>query len=561
MNLILDIETTGLSFSKDSVICVGFRYGKDERVLFDVQEFMPILGHALENKNTIVTHNGTAFDLPFLLRQARPDLRERFIKLMYAADLADTLTLSRLLTAQAKGHSVEAWAQRLQESGINVPSKPPIEDFKTATVEEITHRVKCDIAIQSEIYLNFKDAYKDLDNIPAYKALRPFMPVAIEMLTRGVPVNMRVFGETLQQLEKDKANISKEIANTFGKMNPQSSQQIDKALWSKYKKRLPQTGQGNPSFSQTKYPEILRKIPQAKVFMDYKETVTQLSFLKGTGAKNFKNYLRNDRIHPAFSFVSQRLLRSSYSRPPINQMDKRLRTLICGGSGRSLLGIDIQSLEFKMIAIAFEKFAKDTTLMSEWEQGLNPKHETLRVFSSLIPAYLSEERRLALAKTIFYGLSYGAGAGRVCEMLEIPASEANLYVVSNCINARLKGRYKLQKYFEEQIKEEGFIRTLQGVPVEAVGHSHLNTFCQASGAIYSYLCLGHVVEYLKDICPTTEVVLFNHDEINVSVPHGTFFHEDEIFDLQDYVNEHLKTKMKVLARVEIKGGETWRDSH
>jgi uncharacterized protein YprB with RNaseH-like and TPR domain len=70
--LFLDIETTGLSFTGDSVTCVGVSDGLTTRAFVrgrDLDRFP----EALEEIDLLVTYNGSSFDLP-VLRSAFPEV-------------------------------------------------------------------------------------------------------------------------------------------------------------------------------------------------------------------------------------------------------------------------------------------------------------------------------------------------------------------------------------------------------------------------------------------------------------------------------------------------------
>ena len=77
--LFVDIETTGLSPVRDQIYCIGCGYRKKDRICTDLffaenSEDEPSILKAffrlLSGFDTIVTFNGTAFDLPFIRKRA-----------------------------------------------------------------------------------------------------------------------------------------------------------------------------------------------------------------------------------------------------------------------------------------------------------------------------------------------------------------------------------------------------------------------------------------------------------------------------------------------------------
>lgn len=65
--LFLDIETTGLSRYYDEITLVGYLLDGDYQVYIQGNDPQPLLD-ALAAADTIVTFNGTLFDVPFLLQ-------------------------------------------------------------------------------------------------------------------------------------------------------------------------------------------------------------------------------------------------------------------------------------------------------------------------------------------------------------------------------------------------------------------------------------------------------------------------------------------------------------
>lgn len=76
--LAFDLETTGLDFSRDSIICAGVydpAAGVDRVFFFvsgeDPEEFMRLLDAA----SSLCAFNGAAFDIPFIAAQFKPTSR------------------------------------------------------------------------------------------------------------------------------------------------------------------------------------------------------------------------------------------------------------------------------------------------------------------------------------------------------------------------------------------------------------------------------------------------------------------------------------------------------
>src|SRR5271165_4566746 len=83
--LFLDVETTGLSRYYDSITLIGYALGGTYRVHV-AGDSSDDLHQALRSATTLVTFNGTLFDIPFL-KKTFEDLRlpQRHIDLRYTA--------------------------------------------------------------------------------------------------------------------------------------------------------------------------------------------------------------------------------------------------------------------------------------------------------------------------------------------------------------------------------------------------------------------------------------------------------------------------------------------
>ncbi|MCD8134043.1 MAG: ribonuclease H-like domain-containing protein [Clostridiales bacterium] len=77
--LLFDIETTGLSAARDHIYCIGCGYRTGDEIITELffaeepaqeKDILTAFFALLENRSTVVTFNGNAFDIPFVRRRA-----------------------------------------------------------------------------------------------------------------------------------------------------------------------------------------------------------------------------------------------------------------------------------------------------------------------------------------------------------------------------------------------------------------------------------------------------------------------------------------------------------
>lgn len=78
--LLFDIETTGLSPAKHQIYCIGCGYTDPEKVTIELlfaenpdaeRQILEMFYHLLDQHRTIITFNGTTFDIPFIKKRTK----------------------------------------------------------------------------------------------------------------------------------------------------------------------------------------------------------------------------------------------------------------------------------------------------------------------------------------------------------------------------------------------------------------------------------------------------------------------------------------------------------
>ena len=122
--LFVDIETTGLSPVRDQIYCIGCGCRKKDRICTDLffaenSEDEPSILKAffrlLSGFDTIVTFNGTAFDLPFIRKRA--ELHQISLTHPFPAGLLNPETAPD----SGAGHTVDLYRETTRLKKVDVP--------------------------------------------------------------------------------------------------------------------------------------------------------------------------------------------------------------------------------------------------------------------------------------------------------------------------------------------------------------------------------------------------------------------------------------------------------
>ena len=496
-----DIETTGLSMLDDYRIGAIHRDGIME-TMRNPEELITTLVEACTRDKYLSGHNIVSFDLPFLI-----SLEYRKYKTFTLAhtlrgrgnQILDTLIASRIEIPDVTGHSMTAWVERLRKAGdTNIPNKTEIEDWDTASELEILERVANDVKIQTKLTKYFCGEYgSKWEGLPCYQHISRIFPFMSEAVGRGIPLFKDKSDAIKARLIRDRATAALAVYREFGTMNPNSTKQINQAVLARYGKELPYTTKinkkgeeiSNPSYSTKNRAECHRMFPDLNVVSEYRDEDKQLAFLKDTGKKSLVRTENNPNgtvVYPGFSFMAQEGLRSSYSDPPINQVDRRIRAMI-GLGGWVCVGCDIESLEYTELAHTLDFMFSSPELKSELEAGVNPKDKTVQVFGDLFEN-IEEDKRRDVAKTLNYAVLYGQKVTGTLNLFKLPRDRYE--EVEAAREERFPGLSELMEYIEGAKDNDGCIMNKYGVGVKVYGHEGLNKFVQSSGALASYTALG-----------------------------------------------------------------------
>lgn len=219
MALIWDIETNGLrgpGLTKIHCIVTKDTCSGDDKVrvyhggphITPVNSKISYLGSIsegiadLRNSYSLVGHNICAYDIPVIQDLARVDVRHK------DTVTEDTLIMSQLFYPEIQGHSLEAWAERL-----NLPvQKIQNEDWSVLTTNMLDRCIN-DVLINEALYLHLK---KEYDSFPGWRAgcLQREQQVArihSDQVVHGVRFDIMRAAGYLSVLDRRCGELSKKI--------------------------------------------------------------------------------------------------------------------------------------------------------------------------------------------------------------------------------------------------------------------------------------------------------------------------------------------------------------
>lgn len=192
--------------------------------------------------------------------------------------------------------------------------------------------------------------------------------------------------------------------------------------------RLPLTEEGNPSLTDDVVEDLLGSdIPQKD--KDILEVVRSIRFFDKRTTTYYASYLnkvdRVSRIHPTMWQAGTRTGRFSYSDPNLQNIPKeddaeyKVRRCFIPTPGNILLSYDYSQMEYRMMAA----YANEKHVIKEVMNGAD--------FHQTTADLLGIPRKQA--KTLNFAILYGAGIGKIANMLDCAPAEAK----------RLKTKYFL----------------------------------------------------------------------------------------------------------------------
>ena len=313
------------------------------------------------------------------------------------------------------------------------------------------------------------------------------------------------------------------------------------------------TNDGKPKVDE----DVLSKLPypEAKLLVEYYTLIKRLGQL-GEGRQAWLKVERGGRIHGSCNTNGAVTGRATHAYPNVAQVPscgapygKECRELFTVPRGKKLVGVDVSGLELRCLAHYMARYdggAYGETVVNGDIHTANQKAAGLETRPQ--------------AKTFIYGFLYGAGAGKLGEIVGAGAKEGA--VLKKRFLAKIPALAKLIDRVTEASKR-GYLIGLDGRHLKVrSAHAALNVLLQSAGAL---ICKQWMVEFdkalkqrgLEESC---QQVAWVHDEIQLETTEEV---ANEIGKLAveciEKAGRHFKIRCELTGEYNI--GDNWAATH
>ena len=400
----------------------------------------------------------------------------------------------------------------------------------------------------------------------------PLVYVLRDMEYNGVALDVDFCRAYSEELKAKQAAIEDDIYAEAGMdFNIGSPKQVGEVLFDHlkvpYKGRRTKTGQYRTD--EFTMQEAAKVNPVARQILEFR----QLAKLRGTYVDALPKLVnpKDGRVHSSFNQAAVATGRLSSSNPNLQNIPMRTevgrqirRAFVARGPEWRIVSADYSQIELRLIA----EVAGEAAMLEAFNSGQDIHRSTAAlVYGVDYEAVTDDQRRKA--KTVNFGIIYGAGATRMANELEIDRAEAG-----ELIEKYFATYTGLQNYMREQVeraRKDGYVSTLLGRRrylrdinsangnLRAYSERNaVNTPIQGTAADLMKLAMINVHRRMRAEGLEALLTLQVHDELVFDAPAG------EVDALRTLVREEMEgampeLKVKLLAESGV--GENWLEAH
>jgi len=445
-------------------------------------------------------------------------------------------------------------------------------DIRTVDLETLKDYACEDADITLQLRQAFEPELKKANAIDLFHDIEvPLVPVLASMEAEGVRLDISALRDYSGQLEKEIADLEKEIHQLAGeKFNISSPKQLGEILFEKLKIT------GNPRLTKTKQystgedvlQKLINKHPIVQLMLDYRS----LTKLKSTYVDTLPDMVnpRTGRIHTSYNQAVAATGRLSSNNPNLQNIPIRTergreirKAFVPRNENYTLLSADYSQIELRIIA----HLSGDEGMIEAFRDGLDIHTATAsRVYGVSLEEVTSHMRRNA--KTVNFGIVYGISAFGLSERLNIPRGEAKEII--DQYFATYPGVKAYMNQSVENARKNGYVETIKGrrrhlrdinsqnaVVRGFAERNAINAPIQGSSADMIKIAMINIYGELEKNQFRSKMILQVHDELIFDV------HRDELADIKPLVHEGMKNaiELKVPVVVEMNAGENWLAAH
>ena len=395
----------------------------------------------------------------------------------------------------------------------------------------------------------------------------PLVAVLLRMEQAGVRIDSSVLGAMSNRLAVEIDNLAEKIYEQSGhRFNINSPKQLGDVLFNKMLLPKPMKyGKGKVvSTAQDVLEELAEHHTVPAIVLEYR----QLAKLKSTYLDALPQLAdAAGRVHTTFNQVGTATGRLSSTNPNLQNIPIRtavgreIRAAFIPAPGNLLMSADYSQIELRLMA----HFSQDPLLLNAYRTGQDIHTLTAAEVFGVDPATMSKETR-ARAKAVNFGIVYGISPFGLAAQLNIPQSEAKLYIETYF------DRYKgVQRFIEatlEAVRRDGAVHTYFGRvrPIPDIQSRNpnmrgfaertaINTPLQGTAADLIKLAMIRIDAEITRQKLRSRMTLQVHDELLFDViPEES----ETLTELVKHEMEHVaEFSIPIVADVGL--GQNWRD--
>ena len=398
----------------------------------------------------------------------------------------------------------------------------------------------------------------------------PLVEVLADMERAGVKVNREILAEMSRDMEKQIADLTKDIyALAGGEFNINSPIQLRDVLFAKLGLRSAKKTAKTRAMSTAE--EVLEELASEhelpRKILDYRS----VQKLKSTYVDALPVLINPEtrRIHASFNQTVAATGRLSTADPnlqniPIRTAEgRRIREAFVAERGHLLLSADYSQIELRVLA----HLSKDEKLIDTFRRGEDVHDRTAReVFGPISALSVDEQRRVA--KMVNYALLYGKTAFTLAKDIGVSKGQA-----AEFIDAYFSRYPSVRRFIDDTIaraRETGTVRTLLGrlrrlpdlrspnfpIRMEAERQA-MNTPVQGSAADLIKKAMIDLHRELRDRKLKARLILQIHDELLLEVPEGEA--ETASALVKEIMEGALQLDVPLVADARL--GSSWAEVH
>ncbi len=411
----------------------------------------------------------------------------------------------------------------------------------------------------------------DVEAIQAIEPYRsidlPLVPVLLGMEHAGVRVDVEVLGSLAKELDAEMSEISEQIFEQAGhRFNLNSPKQLGDVLFNKMKLPKPiKYGKGKVvSTAQDVLEDLAQHNPVPAQVLAYR----QLAKLKSNYVDSLPLLADDEgRVHTTFNQVGTATGRLSSTNPNLQNIPIRtekgreIRAAFIAAPGHLLLSADYSQIELRLMA----HFSEDPLLVEAYRTGQDIHTLTASEVFGVPAESMSKETR-GRAKAVNFGIVYGISPFGLAANLNIPQSEAKLYIETYF--ARYTGVRQFIDRVLEETRTTQQVRTMFGRvrPIPDIQSRNpnlrgfaertaVNTPLQGTAADMIKIAMIRIDLKLRERKLQSKMTLQVHDELLFDVL------EDEVEELSVLVKQEMEGVVDLTVPIvaDVGVGQNWRD--